>query len=90
MIEISKDFQIDFSNSNSNRCITILAKHLRDLLAEERNVGNLIESFNLDHFRESVLNVPKRVSTKFKSYMLNCFLNGLNNLPTYVKTSGKN
>jgi hypothetical protein len=90
MIEISKDFQIDFSNSNSNRCITILAKHLRDLLAEERNVGNVIESFNLDHFRESVLNVPKRVSTKFKSYMLKCSLYGLFILPTYVKTSGKN
>jgi len=90
MIEISKDFQIDFSNSNSNRCITILAKHLRDLLAEERNAGNLIESFNLDHFRKSLLNVPKRVSTISKGYMLKCFLYGLNILPIFVKTSGKN
>lgn len=90
MIEISKDFQIDFPNSISNRCITILAKHLRDLLAEERNAGNLIESFNLDHFRESVLSIPKRVSTKFKSFLLKCSLYGLFILPTYVKTSGKN
>ena len=90
MIEISKDFQIDFPNSNSNRCITILAKHLRDLLAEERNVGNLIESFNLDHFRESVLNVPKRVSTISKGFLLKCFPSGLNILPIFVKTSGKN
>lgn len=90
MIEISKDFQIDFSNSNSNRCITILATYLRDLLAEERDSGNLIESFNLDHFRKSVLSIPKRVSTKFKSYMLKCSLYGLFILPTYVKISGKN
>jgi len=90
MIEISKDFQINFSNSNSNRFFTKTAKHLRDLLAEERNEGNLIESFNLDHFRESVLIIPKRVSTKFKSHMLKCSLYGLFILPTYVKTSGKN
>lgn len=90
MIEISKDFQINFSKSISNRCITILAKHLRDLLAEERNQGNLIESFNLDHFREDVLNVPKRVSTKFKSYTLKCSLYGLFILPIFVKTSGNN
>lgn len=90
MIEISKDFQIDFPNSISNRCITILAKTLRDCLAEERNAGNLIESFNLDHFRESVLSIPKRVSTKFKSFLLKCSLYGLFILPTYVKTSGKN
>ena len=90
MIEISKDFQINFPNSNSNRCITILAKTLRDCLAEERNQGNLIESFNLDHFRKSLLNVPKRVSTISKGYMLKCFLNGLNILPIFVKTSGKN
>lgn len=90
MIEISKDFQINFSKSNSNRCITILAKYLRDLLAAERNSGNLIESFNLDHFRKSVLSIPKRVSTKFKSYTLKCSLYGLFILPTYVKTSGKN
>lgn len=90
MIEISKDFQIDFSNSISNKFFTKTAKHLRDLLAEERNAGNLIESFNLDHFRKSVLSIPKRVSTKFKSYMLKCSLYGLFILPTYVKTSGKN
>lgn len=60
MIEISKDFQIDFSKSNSNKFFTKTAKHLRDLLAEERNEGNVIESFNLDHFRESVLSIPKK------------------------------
>lgn len=90
MIEISKDFQINFSKSISNKFFTKTAKHLRDLLAEERNQENLIESFNLDHFREDVLNIPKRVSTKFKSYMLKCFPSGLNILPIFVKTSGKN
>lgn len=90
MIEISKDFQINFSYSISNRFFTKTAKHLRDLLAEERNVGNLIESFNLDHFRKSLLNVPKRVSTISKGYMLKCFPSGLNILPIFVKTSGKN
>ena len=42
MIEISKDFQINFPNSNSNRCITILAKHLRDLLAEKVSIENVL------------------------------------------------